>query len=33
MRELAARERSARIAAERTLRKAKASPYTPYPLQ
>ena len=33
MRELAARERSARIAAERTLRKAKTSPYTPFPLQ
>lgn len=33
MRELAARERSARIVAERILRKAKTSPYTPYPLE
>lgn len=32
LRELAIRERRARIAAERTLRKAKESPYTPYPL-
>ena len=33
MRELAARERSARIVAARILRKARTSPYTPYPLQ